>query len=185
MAQYRNLENCILLTLDAYGLLEVELVRDVKIAWSADGADLTNLHKHTSLGCRVVDLEAKVPGNDELLFHIEFDNTGEVVLKNYHCKEIANFMMICGTSETGGLYRVHERHFFDFIKKIYEEGIWYNGRTYHVSSTFPADMSCHWKVLNLGGACKVKKLFCHYCPCASNDDTSFCTSSLCCDWCKK
>ena len=72
MVQSRNLDNFILQTLDAYRLLE---------AWSAYGADLANLHTHPILGCRIVDLEAKVPGTDELLFHAGFDNTGEVVLK--------------------------------------------------------------------------------------------------------
>ena len=46
----RNLENFILQTLDAYGLLEVALDRADEIAWSVDGADLTNLCKNTSLG---------------------------------------------------------------------------------------------------------------------------------------
>ena len=162
----------------------MELVREIEISWSTNSADLTNLQKHTSLGCRVVDLEAKVPGTEELLFHAGFNDNGDVILKNYHCKEIANFMMICRTNETANLYRVHARHFFDFIKKIDEEGIQYNGHTYLVSSTFPADMSCHWKVLNLGGSCKVKDLFCHHCRCHSNELTSFCIDDMRCNWCK-
>ena len=68
--------------MDAYGLLEMELVREIEISWSTNSADLTNLQKHTSLGCRVVDLEAKVPGTEDLLFHAGFDDNGDVILKN-------------------------------------------------------------------------------------------------------
>ena len=50
------------------------LVRAIEIVWSADSADLTNLQNHTSLGCRVVDLEAKVPGTEEFLHHAGFDD---------------------------------------------------------------------------------------------------------------
>ena len=60
----------------------IALTRAVEIAWSADGADLTNLCKHTSLGLRIVDLEPKVPRTDELLYHDGFDENRNTKLKN-------------------------------------------------------------------------------------------------------
>ena len=185
VAQYKNFGKFIIETIDAYGLKGIALTRAVQIGWSSDGADLTKLRKHTSLGMRILDLEAKVPGTEELLYHDGFDEKGDPILKNYHSKEIANFMIICATNETNSLYRDHMRTFFEFINKANEEGIEYEGQRYYISSTFPADMSCHWKVLNMGGACKTKGLFCHHCGCHSNELTSFRTDSLRCDWCKE
>ena len=31
-----------------------------------------------------------------------------------------------------------------------------DNKTYHVECTFPADLSCHWKVLNMGSGCKLQ-----------------------------
>ena len=52
-----------------------------------------------------MDLEAKDPFTKEVLFHNGLTKDGSVILKNYHMKEIANFMVICGTNETQNLYR--------------------------------------------------------------------------------
>ena len=104
MARFKNYDKFLVETLKAYGLADVAQDRCVDWGWSGDGADLTNLRKQTSLGGRLLDLEAKVPGTNNLLFHDGINDIGNVVLKNYHTKEIANFMLICGTNETQELY---------------------------------------------------------------------------------
>ena len=45
-------------------------------------------------------------------------------------------------------------------------------------------MSCHWKILGMGGACKVMKLFCHHCGCHSDELHQFRVGMQRCDWCK-
>ena len=59
----------------------------------------------------------------ELLFHNGFTKDGVVILKNYHTKEIANFMVICGTNETQNLYRKDARFFFEIMKSVDEHGL--------------------------------------------------------------
>ena len=184
MTKVKNLAKFVFETLRAYDLHLTALVRLVDWAWSADGADLTGLRKHTSLGGRPLDLEAKDPFTKELLFHNGFTEDGLVILKNYHTKEIANFMVICGTNETQNLYREDVRFFFEFMKSVDEHGLIFEGRTYKIAGTFPADMSCHWKVTGMGGACKVKHYFCHHCACASDKITYFKFGDQRCDWCK-
>ena len=61
------------------------------------------------------------------------------------------------------------KHVFDFIRDANQNGIVYEGKTCLIKASFPADMSCHWKVTGLGGACKVSTYFCHLCGCTSND----------------
>ena len=112
IAKYKNLDKFIVLTLHSYGLLEAAQSQRVRWGWSGDGADLANLRKQTSLGGRPLDLDAKSPESGDLLFHDGFNEEGLIRLKNFHSKEIANFMIIVGTNETKSLYQDNLRCFF-------------------------------------------------------------------------
>lgn len=112
MATYKNYDKFIIETLDTYGLKDIARDRPVEWGWSGDGADLTKLRKQNSLGGRMLDIEAKSPITGELLFHDGTNPQGDAILKNYHTKEIANFMLIYGTNETKELYREHVHYYF-------------------------------------------------------------------------
>lgn len=73
---------------------------------------------------------------------------------------------------------------FYYLIKVDRDGIEYEGHTYRLDSSFPADTSCHQKILGMGGACKVMRMFYHHCGCHSDEITSFCILFLRCDWCK-
>ena len=65
----------------SYGLGEIAQTRRVKWGWSADGAGMTILRKHTSVGGQPLDIEAKHPITGEIIFHDCFNKQGQVVLK--------------------------------------------------------------------------------------------------------
>ena len=69
------------------------------------------------------------------------------------------------------------------MKEAAENGIDNEGKTYLVKPCFPVDMSCHWKVTGMGGACKVTSLFCHLCVCTSNNCAKYKTGTRRCDDC--
>ena len=92
-------------------------------------------------------------------------------------------MVIYGTNETQNLYR-EDANFFEFVKLVDDHGLIFEGRTYKIAGTFPADISYHWKVTGMGGACKVKHFFCHHCACTSDQVTCFKFGDQSCDWCK-
>ena len=76
-------------------------------------------------------------------------------------------------------------HVFEFMNKCSEEGIKVDkNTTYLIDCCFLADLSCHWKVLNMRGACKVKKMFCHLCGCNSRECAKLKTSYWRCSRCK-
>ena len=83
-------------------------------------------------------------------------------------------------------YHVSTKHVFDFMNKCSKSGIKIdNNKTYHVECNFPADLSCHWKVLKMGGACKVAHFFCHLCGCTSDRCAKFRSGSKRCQRCKR
>ena len=91
-----------------------------------------------------------------------------------------------GSSEGKKNYHVSTKHVFEFMEQCSTSGIQTDdGKTYHVECCFPADLSCHWKVLEMGGACKVTQLFCHLCGCTSDRCAKFKTSSQRCKRCKR
>ena len=64
-------------------------------------------------------------------------------------------MCISQCKETEDYYKQDIKKFFEFIKEANQNGIEYNGQIYLIEASFLADMSCHWNVTGLGGACKV------------------------------
>jgi hypothetical protein len=85
--------------------------------------------------------------------------------------------------ETKDHYRVNVPHFFEYVRKVEAEGIKYDGQTYWINSSFPADQSCHWKVTGMGGACKSAEMFCHHCGCTSTNVAKYKVLNRRCDWC--
>ena len=78
------------------------------------------------------------------------------------------------------------KHIFDFMTKCSADGINIgDSKTYQLECCFPDDLSCHRKVLNMGRACKFKKMFCHLCGRTSDRCANFWTGSQRCDSCKK
>ena len=75
--------------------------------------------------------------------------------------------------ETKENYLKDTKHIFKFLLDVSQNGIKCNGKTYHINFSFPADQSCHWKVLGMGGACKVATHFCHLCGCPSQNCARF------------
>ena len=83
-------------------------------------------------------------------------------------------------------YHMRTKHIFYFMKKCSADGINIgDNKTYQLEFCFPAYLSCHWKVLNMGRACKVKKMFCHLCGCRSDRCAKLQTGSQRCNMCKK
>ena len=60
--------------------------------------------------------------------------------------------------ETKDFYQKHTKHVFEFMLKCASDGIQTEKETYQFHF-FSADLSCHWKVLGTGGACKVVRNF--------------------------
>ena len=82
MACYKSFDMFIVNSFIAYGIDEVAQVRLVGWGFSADGEDVTHLHKQTSSGSRPLDLDTRDPITNDLLFHNSFSETGGVMLKN-------------------------------------------------------------------------------------------------------
>ena len=73
--------------------------------------------------------------------------------------------------------------FFKFINDASKKRIEYKGKTYRINCSFPADQSCHWKLLGMGGSCKNATHFCHLCSCESSNCASFKMGRLRCSEC--
>ena len=161
--QYKSFDRFIYESLKGYGLLEKAKSTGVEWGWSADGANMTARRGHCSLGCRPLDIDTLLPGTNKKIFFDGYGNNGMLQLKNYHIRPISSFMVTVLAKETKDLYRNHVRHFFDYIQQIEKHGFQYEGETYKIQGRFLADMSCHQKILNMGGPCKVVHHFCHCC----------------------
>ena len=160
-------------SIDAHGLKEKALTNSVNVAFSSDGADFSRMRGHTSFGYRLLDVATKVPDTEELLFCDGSEDDGRLKLKNYHSKETCHFLSMAQVRETKHHYHEQIKHMFDFMGDCNKNGITTEDGTYHVNCSFPADLSCHWKVLGMGGACKVATMFCHLCGCQSSECAKF------------
>ena len=85
--------------------------------------------------------------------------------------------------ETKEHYHKNIDHMFKFMNECKKNGIETDDGTYNINCCFPADLSCHWKVLGMGGACKVSEMFCHLCGCTSQNCAKFKTGSQRCSTC--
>ena len=181
--EYTDFAKIIAEDIKAHGLEHKALTNGVEIGASSDGADFSRSRGHTSTGWRILDIDAKVPGTDNLLFDDGTDELDRKKLKNYHSKDICHFLCMSQCKETKKHYHEHTRHIFDFLVDASKNGIQHEGKTYRVNMCFPADQSCHWKVLGMGGACKVANMFCHLCGCTSQECARYKTGSNRCTRC--
>ena len=183
--EYSDFGKIIVEDIKAHGLEHKALTEGVLIGARSDGADFSRSRGHTSTGWRILDIGAKVPGTDKPFFNNGLDELNRQKLKNYHTKDICNFLCMSQCKETKKNYHEDTKHVFDFLLDADKNGIKQDGKTYHINMCFPADQSCHWKVLGMGGACKVANLFCHLCGCSSQDCAQSKTGLSKCSWCIK
>jgi hypothetical protein len=154
-AQYKDFGKFVVETLIAYGLGEKAQLREgVEWGWTSDGANFTRDRGHTTSGGRPLDIDAVFPGTEVRIFDDGLDLCGRQLLKNYHISDVCNPCLSSECRETDNYYQNNVRYVFDFLIEAETSGILYQGRTYYIRSSFPADMSCHWKVTGRGGAAK-------------------------------
>ena len=84
-------------------------------------------------------------------------------IKNYHTSDVVRFVCISQCKETQDYYGKEINHIFEFLRDTHTNGIQHEGKTYRVNISFPANQSCHWKLLGMGWACKVAS---HFAICA-------------------
>ena len=181
--EYKNLGKFIVEDLRAHGLEQKALTVGVEIGASSDGADFSRARGHTSTGYRILDIDAKKPGTNEFLYRDGYDANSRMKLKNYHTSDVVRFVCMSQCKETKDYYGKDINHIFVFLRDAHTNGIRHEGKTYLVNVCFPADMSCHWKLTGLGGACKVSKYFCYLCGCTSQNCAKYKTGILRCSRC--
>ena len=143
-----------------------------------------NSCSHVTAGGRLLDIDAINPITNKRIFDAGIEN-GVRKLRNYHIKSVCNPMVCVESREKGTTYQEDMSIFFKFICKTEKHGILYNSKTYYLKASFPADMSCHWKVTGIGGATKQQTLFCHCCSCQSADIGKYKVEESRCDICRR
>ena len=181
--EYKNFSKVLVETIKAYGLKQKALTVGVEIAFSSDGADFTRMRGHTSTGYRLLDIDAKYPRTDLCVFDDGKDEQGRQKLKSYQSRDICHILSMAQVKETKQHYQEKVKHIFTFMNLCASDGIEIGNETYKIKCCFPADLSCHWKVLGMGGACKVAKNFCHLCGCTSPSCAKYKVGSRRCETC--
>jgi hypothetical protein len=179
-----DMEQLVRLIVTSYGLTDIAVATGgVELAWTLDGAKITNRAGHICGGFKLVDRRAIDSLTGSPMFLATDANSSVKVQSRDNCfvaklifgRETAKAVQECFSS-------CH-----DFVKKLEMEGLPARDglpafKRFKISS--PQDLSSFWKVLDKGGACKQKKLFCHCCMCESKDCASFKVGEGTCDWCK-
>jgi hypothetical protein len=130
----------------------------VEFSITLDGADLSRNISHVTAGIKINDPRAIDPKSG---IPIGMDDSLRV-----QSRELCWPCKILIAKDTKELYSKYFTDFFAFFKQVEERGFEGFPVPFIVSS--PQDLSSHWKALGVGGACKVKKFFCHACSCSSD-----------------
>jgi hypothetical protein len=140
-----------------------EVARDpnaapVQFSITLDGADLSRNISHVTAGIKINDPRAKDPISG---IPIGFEDSTKV-----QSRELCFPCKILIAKDTKELYSKYFKDFFAFFKQVETAGFGEFQRPFLVSS--PQDLSSLWKCYDKGGACKLKKEFCHLCACLSD-----------------
>jgi len=180
-----DMEELVRLIVTSYGLAEIDSTTGgVELAWTLDGAKITKKAGHICGGFKLVDRRVVDPLTGSPMFIAADANSSYKVQSRDNCF-VAK--LIFG-KETAKAVQECFRNCHDFVKKLETKGLPARDglpalKPFKISS--PQDLSSFWKVLDKGGACKQKKLFCHCCMCESKDCASFKIGESRCNWCKK
>jgi hypothetical protein len=113
---------------------------------------------HVTAGIKINDPRAKDPISG---IPIGFEDSTKV-----QSRELCFPCKILIAKDTKELYSKYFEDFFGFFKQVETAGFGEFQRPFLVSS--PQDLSSLWKCYDKGGACKLKKEFCHLCTCQSD-----------------
>lgn len=157
---YDKMMECIL---RLYGLWEIAMDTTkppVQFSFTLDGADISRNRSFVAAGLKVNDYRALDPTTG---IPIGLQDSTKI-----QSRELCYLMKIIMSRDTKSLYDEAFKDFFDYFKKIENEGFGPIPPGRFLFSS-PQDMSSLWKALKKGGACKQKTHFCHCCSCKSED----------------
>ena len=140
----------------------------------------------------MVDIDAVDPLSGEPLYYetVEINGRKRIRYKNYQKVDTLALAAICLKNETKELLNAVFKDFYDFCNLLSTEGLPANGddpalRPFKYESC--ADLCWNNKCVgSIGGACKVKDLFCIYCEASGNSNTDlmrYVTGDAICDIC--
>jgi hypothetical protein len=125
----------------------------VQIAYTLDGADLTQNQTHLTCGIKIVDPRAI---NPESKLPIGIEGSHKI-----QSRENCHVFYSVLAKDKKDSYKNICKPFFDFITKCRNDP--------RIKIVSPQDMSSMWKSVGQGGAAKVSEHFCLYCSCTSTD----------------
>jgi len=161
----------------------------------ADGSEVCGKYSSSqcAIGLQIVDIDAVDPVSGQPLYYdvVEIDGRERIRYKNYQTVDTLALAGICLKNETIQLLHDVFKDFYDFCNLLAKEGLPANGDE---PALLPfkyescADLCWNNKCVgNIGGACKVKALFCIYCEADGNSNTDlmrYVTGDAICDICE-
>ena len=137
-----------------------DIQKPVLIAYTLDGAQLTNALGHVTAGIKIVDPRAKDP-----ITGIPLHMSGK-----YQSRDLCFPAQITFGRDCKALYSDCFQSFFDYFTagcKVEAKFGLPELSNFRVLS--PQDMSSIWKTVGLGGGCHTKEYFCYCCSCRKHD----------------
>ena len=179
---YIDPARAIRLSVDAFGLREKAINEGIEFAVAGDAAQVTTTTNadQCCVGGKHVDVDARLPTNKEeyMFTHMVEDDDGILKreYKGYQSTDICIPCTIVEAKEGAAVKAGCFDDFYKFIKRLEEVGLPADGdepafKPFKIISC--GDMAYLQKMIGMGGACKVKKLFCMYCACHGDHDLFF------------
>jgi hypothetical protein len=156
------------------GLKEKAINSGIEIAITGDGAAITTSSKTAGqccVGFKMVDSDSINPATNERYFYDKVaDNDGveQMVYKNLQSVNACFPIAICLQRESNAVVRRCFGDIFKWCNAASRNGLPKYGEEPEFAKirvVACGDMSFLMKLINSGGACKVKKYFCPYCEC--------------------
>ena len=179
-----DMEGLVHTVLKRYGLYDIAKTQgSMELAFTVDGANITNKMMHTTGRFKLLDPRAQDPKTGQPMFVIADCKCSAKAQSHNNCFVLK---MIFGC-ETKSLIQQGFSNMFLFSQQLSRVGLpaldKYGDALLPFKISMLQDLSSFWKTLDMGGACKVKTYFCHCCMCRSNECADYKLGSLRCRRC--